>query len=352
MTEHVVIGLMSGTSIDGLDIAMCSFSQENGKIRYRILKTKSVEYSNTMRKTLLNLHILDGENLVIEDANFAKFCANEVNLFIRESNLNVDLIASHGHTVFHRPSSGYTLQIGNGQIIAKITSIPCVYDFRSGDVALGGNGAPLVPIGDELLFSDFDACLNIGGFSNISYRNEKGSRIAYDISPVNIVLNELSRRLGYEYDDSGKIAESGKLNTALLKELDSLLYYHQDAPKSLSREWVENNINPLLVNYSFLSTEDLIHTFAVHSARMIAKELNDLSSVLITGGGAKNKFFISTIRNNTKANIIIPVDELIDFKEAIVFAFLGYLRWNNKINCLASVTGASKDSSGGSIAMP
>lgn len=352
MQEYSVIGLMSGTSVDGLDIALCSFAFNDNLVSVKIKKAESVEYSAEMREGLLKLHTLDAKSLRKADIDFAKFCAVHINKFKSGIKEDILLIASHGHTVFHNPEESYTLQIGSGEVIAKLTGIACVYDFRSGDIALGGQGAPLVPIGDELLFGQYDACLNLGGFSNVSFRNAGGQRVAYDISAVNIVLNELAGRLGLKYDDKGKAASSGKLIPGMLYELDALEYYAKKTPKSLSREWVGEFVRPVLDRYAEAKTEDLLHTFAVHSAKKIATELNGRKNVLITGGGAFNGFFISVIKENTDAEIVIPQPELINFKEAVVFAFSGLLRYLNKNNCLASVTGAERDSCSGSLAMP
>ncbi len=352
MKEFLVIGLMSGTSVDGLDLALCSFVFNDNKVDLKIIKTDAVEYSTQMRENILNLHNLDAQKLRKADSDFAIFCANAVNKFKIDCPKDILLIASHGHTVFHNPAESYTLQIGSGEIIAKLTGIPCVYDFRSGDIALGGQGAPLVPIGDELLFGDYKACLNLGGFSNISYKNSHGVRIAYDISPVNIVLNYLVQKLGFKYDDKGKIAASGKIIPKLINELDELDYYKQKAPKSLSREWVEDNVWPILDKYNIEPIQDIIHSYSLHSAKIIAAELNDKESVLITGGGTLNDFFIATIKENSKTNIVIPSTELINFKEAVVFAFLGLLRYLGKDNCLSSVTGARRNSCCGSLANP
>lgn len=343
---------MSGTSLDGLDIVLCRFYDENGGYSAEIMKAESVPYSDEMRYFLQNASKLDAESLQKADVDFAKFCAEKVNTFKDNIKDEILLIASHGHTVFHNPSNSYTLQIGSGEVIAKLTGLPCVFDFRSGDVALGGQGAPLVPIGDELLFSNFDACLNLGGFSNVSYRNSLGIRVAFDISPVNIVLNELASKSGQLYDHGGLIAASGEIIDELLQKLNALDYYSQKPPKSLSREWVEANVNPLLEQFGKSKNADLLRTFTEHTALQIAKSLKTKSNVLITGGGAFNDFLISVIRNNVDSKIVIPDSHLVNFKEAVVFAFLGLLRYQNRVNCLASVTGASRDSCCGTIAVP
>lgn len=347
-----VLGVMSGTSVDGLDLALCSFKPVENLWKLEIEKTKFIAYDPGLRQKLLNAHLLNAEDLKLLDICFGEFVAEKINEFLKEYSLRVDLIASHGHTVFHRPDAGFTYQIGNGEVIAKKTNITVVCDFRTGDVALGGQGAPLVPIGDELLFGDYDACLNLGGFSNISFRDTNNKRIAYDICPVNIVLNKFAMLLGYDYDSCGKIAASGKTNLSLLSELDNIEFYTKKYPKSLGREWVEKDFLPLIDKYKELPVEDILNTVTLHIANQISLNLRNLKNVLITGGGTFNKFLIENIRQKTKTQLIIPDDELVNFKEAIVFAFLGLLRYLNKTNCLSSVTGAKRDSCCGMVCMP
>lgn len=350
--KHSVIGVMSGTSTDGLDIALCSFKSVDDIWSVEIERTKNIYYDLNFKKSLFNAHMLSSNDLKKFDNYYAEFISKEINKFILESNIKPDLIASHGHTIFHSPEHGITHQIGNGEIISKKTGIHVVYDFRAGDVALGGQGAPLVPIGDELLFGQYTSCLNLGGFSNISYKDNNGKRIAYDISPVNIVLNKLVHRLGFDYDDKGKIASSGIVNFKLLKALSELSYYSEKFPKSLSREWVESKFMPILDMHKDLNINDLLNTVTIHIAEQIAINLHYLKDVLITGGGTYNDFLIQNISKRTNTKIIIPKCELIDFKEAIVFAFLGLLRYLNKKNCLASVTGAVRDSCCGVLCVP
>src|SRR5690606_708217 len=246
-----------------------------------------------------------------------------------------DLIASHGHTVFHNPTENYTLQIGNGNAIRLETGVKTVYDFRTQDVLLGGQGAPLVPIGDELLFGNYDACLNLGGISNISFRkNDK--RIAFDVSPFNLVLNHLAEKSGKPFDENGNLAKSGKVNFDLLNQLNSLKYYQTQPPKSLGIEFCYENIFPL-IEQSKLETKDLLATFVEHFAFQIALVLNQnfVQNVLVTGGGAYNEFFIKTLNAKTSTEIILPENQIIDYKEALVFALMGLLKIENQINVLA-----------------
>ncbi len=347
-----VLGLMSGTSVDGLDIALVSFENLNDKWNFKILKALTKSFPMDLQKQLLSAHLMSGLELKYLENQFSEFCASSIISFKNNISERIDLIASHGHTVFHQPEKGISLQIGNAELIAKLCEITVVSDFRTGDLALGGQGAPLVPIGDDLLFSEFDACINLGGFSNISFKNESLKRVAYDICPMNIVLNSLANKLGLDFDNKGKIAAVANVNENLISELNNLEYYSLNYPKSLAREWVEVFVNPILNKYSKTeSYENLIASFTNHAATQIANNLKGFSNVLFSGGGVYNDFLIQTVRNMTKSKIIIPPNEIIDFKEALVFAFLALLRWQNKINCLASVTGAKRDSCCGKVSL-
>lgn len=347
------IGIMSGTSLDGLDLCLVDFHFD-GKWSFQMINADCAIFDDGWRSKLATAHELSGENLKQLHVEFGKFIAHHASSFLkRNQSTKPELICSHGHTVFHQPEKGITIQIGDGQTIADITGITCVNDFRSLDVSLGGQGAPLVPIGDELLFSEFDACLNLGGFSNISFK-EDGERRAFDICPVNIVLNELANRLGHPFDHNGELARSGKLNEALLDQLNSLDLYTDEIRPSLAREWVESAINPLL-NESGLSEVDIMRTFVEHVAIQIARVVERKAAggrVLVTGGGACNSFLIERLNSYCLADLIIPDKRTIEFKEALIFAFLGVLRINDETNVLRSVTGASRDSCSGAIHRP
>jgi anhydro-N-acetylmuramic acid kinase len=263
--------------------------------------------------------------------------------------LNIDFIASHGHTIFHQPNKKITFQIGDGSAIAAETGLPVVCDFRSLDVALNGQGAPLVPIGDRMLFNDFQYCLNLGGFANISFE-KNNKRTAFDICPVNIILNFLSEITGSSFDNKGKIASSGKVDHALLSALNQKKYYKKNPPKSLGKEWVISEILPLLA-LDTISISDKLRTFCEHIADQITKVLPpDMpAKVLVTGGGAHNDFLVRLLKQKSKNEIILPDKKTIDYKEALIFSFLGVLRMRNEINCLKNVTGASKDNIGGAV---
>jgi len=351
MESYKAIGVMSGTSLDGLDIVLCEFSYKD-KWNFEILKSETITYSDEWKNKLLNAPVITGYDLSILNKEFGNFIGHSVNKFKQDINFNIDLIASHGHTVFHQPEKKLTLQIGDGHEIAVVTNILTISDFRSMDVALGGQGAPLVPIGDKLLFNNYDFYINLGGFANISFENID-QRLAYDICPANIILNYLANKLNHEYDKNGALGFLGKLDTKLLTELNKLEYYKKDYPKSLGKEWLIDEFIPVL-DKSEISVKDKIRTVYEHIAIHISNALNikKQSTSIFTGGGVYNRFLINLIKQKTNSEIIIPEKEIIEFKEAVIFAFLGVLRFNKKINCLSSVTGAQKDSSGGIIHTP
>ncbi len=342
---YKVIGLMSGTSLDGLDIAYCLFSFENDKWSYSIEKAETFEYSKDLRDKLLQAENTTSYEFVIIDKEFGHFIGKQVRRFIDKYSLEVDFIASHGQTVFHQPQINLTTQIGDINAIAAEARIKTIGDFRRLDIALGGQGAPLVPIGDRHLFSQYLYCLNLGGFSNISFEKE-GKRIAFDICPVNIVLNLLAEREGLTYDKDGLLARSGRVDNVLLEKLNALDFYKKEEKKSLGKEWVIENILPLLEE-SKLGTKDLMATFVEHATDQLSNNIN--GDVLITGGGAFNKYLIERLETKLKHKISIPEPIIINYKEALIFAFLGVLRQRKEINTLCSVTGALKDSSGGIV---
>lgn len=347
--KTTALGLMSGTSLDGLDICIAQFEKTENRWNFQILEAETIAYSEKWEENLKNAVSFSSEELLALNVDYGFYLGKTVNDFLKSKKIkSVDLIASHGHTVFHQPHRKFTLQIGDGRALKLETSIPTIYDFRSQDVLMGGNGAPLVPIGDELLFSEYEACLNLGGFSNISF-NKNNKRIAFDICPVNIILNQLSLEFGKKYDENGNLAKTGSIDSQLLQQLNSLDFYQQQPPKSLGIEWCFENIFPLLKKYA---AQTLISTFTEHVAKQISKVFNEnkLKNVLFTGGGTYNQFLIERIQAHTSTEIIIPSKEIINFKEALIFAFMGVLRQNNEINVLSSATGSSKDHSSGVIA--
>ena len=340
---------MSGTSLDGLDLVYVKINAEEN-YHFEILKAETISYSNEGKSALKEGFHLSGEKLANLDADYGIYLGETILNFIKENNIkNIDFIASHGHTIFHNPEKKYTFQIGNGPYITSITGIKTICDFRVQDVALGGQGAPLVPIGDELLFSEYDYCLNLGGFSNISFHKNK-QRIAFDICPVNIVLNHYVASLNMEYDDKGNIASEGNIENNLLSALNSLPFYNDVKPKSLGYEFVVETIFPMIDMHN-LNIKDVLRTFVEHIAIQISKKIDSDSkkTMLVTGGGAFNIFLIQRLQSYTKTQLVIPEETIINYKEALVFGLLGFLKDTGKNNCLKNVTGASKDHSSGVV---
>jgi anhydro-N-acetylmuramic acid kinase len=348
----LVAGVMSGTSLDGLDVAFCSFGSNELNPTFQIEFAETIPYTKEWQNLLSSSFHLPGNELISLHARYGEFIGNSIVRLANENNLTPDLIASHGHTVFHRPDQGYTFQLGCGATIAAVTGTDTVCDFRSLDIALGGQGAPLVPMGDRMLFSGHRFCLNLGGIANISFdKNE--DVIAFDICPVNMALNCLAAEAGQECDTDGELAAAGKINHILLESLNNLAYYKDNIRGSLSREWFEQNFLPL-INDKSIPLNDRLRTVCEHIAKQISLTMFSApgSTLLTTGGGALNLFLTELIEDYISphgVHIVIPEVELIQFKEALIFAFLGLLRYKENMNTFASVTGARRNSSGGCI---
>ena len=343
---------MSGTSLDGLDMACCEFEIEDGLWSYRITSAETRGYPEELYRQLKAGVVLSGFELTKLDVGLGRWMGKAVKSFIDSNKLSADFIASHGHTIFHQPELGITKQIGDGNIIAAINELPVVYDFRSLDVALGGQGAPLVPIGDDLLFHEYDYCLNLGGIANISF-NSNGQRLAYDICPCNMVLNHVANSMGHPFDEGGAIARKGKIIGDLLETLDSLDFYQKPYPKSLGYEWVNDNVLEVIDNYSG-SQADVMRTLVEHIINQIESAIRKQEKkqrLLITGGGAFNYFIIELLKQRLigKAEICIPDPTTINYKEALIFGFLGVLRLRGQVNSLKNVTGASSNNCGGVV---
>jgi len=349
MNQYYVIGIMSGTSLDGIDIALCRFEEKGKAWKYEIVKAKTYPYADAWRKSLTRSIGLNSFDFLKLHKEYGALIAQVINKFMRTTESRVDFVASHGHTIYHEPDKGITFQLGDGGVIASETGYTTISDFRSFDVALGGQGAPLVPVGDMLLFDEYDYCINFGGFANISFQKGK-ERVAFDISPMNTICNMLAQELDFDYDKDGKIGKDGELNYNLLQELNSLPYYSKPHPKSLSREWLESEFIPVLKKYP-IRVESKLRTIYEHIAMQIAEITGDTAEkkILCTGGGALNRFLIKLIREKVTHQVIIPDKDLIQYKEAMIFGFLGVLRNLNEVNILSSVTGAKVDHSGGVI---
>jgi anhydro-N-acetylmuramic acid kinase len=348
--KFAVIGVMSGTSLDGVDLAYIQFTIDNSKWTFEIIKCETIRYSPFWINQLKSAIHFSETELHTLNQDYTLLLSQIISDFIKKHSIStLDAVCSHGHTILHQPQNGFTLQIGNLPELATLINQKVICDFRVQDVALGGQGAPLVPIGDRILFSEYDFCLNLGGFSNISFE-ENGNRIAFDISPVNTVLNYYSNQLGLEYDDKGKISRSGMVNSKLLKELNELDYYQKNQPKSLGFEFVKETILPLIEGFE-IAIDDKMCTFTEHIAIQTALALPSKKNTLfISGGGAYNDFLLERIQNYLpEMEIIIPNTTILEYKEALIFGLLGVLKLRNEINVLSSVTGAKKDHSSGKI---
>ncbi|RMB57150.1 anhydro-N-acetylmuramic acid kinase [Dokdonia sinensis] len=360
-----VIGVMSGTSLDGVDCAYAKIVKTK-TYSAEILLAETIPYPANWQKKLAQAHNLPKAERDALNVQYTAYLGEIINNFIDQNNLrDIDAICSHGHTVLHQPDKGFTLQIGNLPKISMITGHKVVCDFREQDVRLGGQGAPLVPIGDSILFSEYDYCLNLGGFANVSTEQD-GKRIAYDICPVNVVLNRYAKELGADYDKGGAFAKAGNIHTPLFEKLNALPYYEAPAPKSLGIEWVHQHIFPIIEPFQ-LSANDVLATFTEHVAFQLAQNFGNGGKVLVTGGGAFNEYLVERVKKlhdseirfrepvspaGRSVQIIVPENKLVEFKEALVFALLGVLKMEGDDNCLASVTGAKKDHSSGKIYVP
>lgn len=349
--SFIAIGLMSGSSLDGLDIACVQFEFINTTWEYKILHCSCIPYPQFLYEQLIQARNISSIELYRLHSRLGTYFGQCVTDFIKKNQItNIDLIASHGHTIFHEPHNNVSVQIGCGAAIAASSGIKTVCDLRSSDIAYGGQGAPIVPIGDRLLFNTFDAWINIGGICNITLKKDANTFIAYDIGVANQILNYYSKQVGKEYDENGTIAASSTINKELLEALNQIDYYNQVPPKSLDNGF-RHEIISLIDRYT-ISVQEKIATYTYHIALQIAAQCKNIKQVLVCGGGAHNTFLIQTIKAHTTATIVCPDATLIDFKEAIVMAFIGVLRICEIPNVYASVTGASNDSCNGAIYIP
>ncbi|MCX7697369.1 MAG: anhydro-N-acetylmuramic acid kinase [Bacteroidales bacterium] len=350
MKKYMVLGVMSGSSMDGIDMALCEFELKKNQWTYKIIHTQTTPYSCSEMELLKSMHHLPSDRFIEADRQISKIYAEKIIDFLSTYRTTPQLIGFHGHTVFHNPFRGYTYQAGHGGIIASLTRIPVVSDFRSQDVALGGEGAPLVPLGDEIFFSEYDAVLNLGGIANVSFK-EGGVRKGFDIVPVNQVFNYLANYKGLPYDFDGKLAQSGILIPELLIDI---LKINKLKNESLGREFVESFWIPLLTKYTNIAPiENILRTVAEAIAEILSQKLKNFRNILVTGGGAYNLFLIKLIQEKIpKTQIFIPNEQIIQFKEALIFAFLALLRFLNKENTLTSVTGANRPCIAGALWMP
>lgn len=352
-----VIGLMSGSSLDGLDIAYVKLEEVRGNWNYEILRTECVEYTPEWKSALRNAQRLSALEYLKLDTKYGKLIGTLVSSFIAQQKLEhkVHFIASHGHTVFHEPASFTTAQLGDGASIAAITGLPVINELRSVDVALGGQGAPIVPIADKLLFGDYNFLLNLGGIANISIK-QGDAYTAFDICPANQMLNALAAREQLEMDRDGLLAAKGAILPEKLALLEQFDFYNVKPPRSLSNNAAMAMSGPVLEPQD-TATADLLATATTHIAneveRAIRQNGNGINGkMLVTGGGALNKTLVELISARTAClgiEVDVPEENTVLYKEALAMALLGVLRWREEVNVLSSVSGASRDSVGGAL---
>lgn len=351
--EVRVFGLMSGSSLDGIDIADCTFKINPEKVIFEINNALTLPYPKELHDALLEAAQISSKDLKLLDIEYSEWIADKLEQFI-QGRSEISLIGIHGHTVFHKPNEGFSLQLGNGRIIHSKIGVPIVTDFRTADIKAGGQGAPLSPKGDLDLFPDYDGFLNLGGISNFSFKTKEQSIKGFDICPFNLALNELAQKKGFAYDKNGNLASRGSIIEPLLEDLNAIEFYKGRKPKSIDRLWYENTFQPIIKRfYNDYALEDIIHTVNNHQAIQIAGVLNDYlnknDKILLSGGGAHNGFFTELLKSKIKSKLIIPDASIADNKEAIIFAYLALLKALGMPNCIAQVTGAKRDSIGGML---
>ncbi|HUS02456.1 MAG TPA: anhydro-N-acetylmuramic acid kinase [Chitinophagaceae bacterium] len=355
---YKVIGLMSGSSLDGLDIAFVQLQENGGKWNYEILNADCYEYNSTWSEKLQNATKLNALDYQLLHTEYGHYLGKQVNLFIEKNNLHhqVNLISSHGHTTFHLPEKLTTGQLGDGAAIASETNLPVVSDLRAMDIAFGGQGAPIVPIGEKVLLGHYTYFLNLGGIANISIHTNENV-IAFDVCAANRVLNLLAEEKGLAFDEDGKLAAAGNINTVLLQKLNDLEYYKRLHPKSLANDFGTETVFPMIKQFSS-NTEDAMRTYVAHIVVQIKNAIVSCQSsvvsgrLLVTGGGALNSFLIGRLKevlNQMNIELIVPEENLIKYKEALIMALMGTLRWREEYNVLASVTGAKRNTIGGAL---
>jgi len=351
---------MSGSSLDGLDIAFAEFVHNAGSWSYEIVAADCYAYNDEWKNRLQNATELKALEYQLLHTDYGHYIGHEVARFIEEKNLHykVGLIASHGHTTFHVPERKMTAQLGDGAAVAAETGLPVVSDLRALDIAFGGQGAPIVPIGEKLLLKDFDMYLNLGGIANISF-NDPDKYIAYDVCPANRVMNMIAAKEGKEYDAGGQMASLGNVHEGLLQKLNGLSYYNQPFPKSLANSFGIEEVYPLIRSFG-LTHFDELRTYVEHIVQQIKLAISNSirfnsgqnAKLLVTGGGVFNAFLIDRLSTQLKEKnieVVVPDENLVQYKEALIMAFIGVLRWRQEYNVLSSVTGAERDSIGGAV---
>lgn len=352
--EHV-IGIMSGSSLDGLDMALCRFEETNEKMQWEIIESITVPYSDELQRKLHTAPTLSGFDLMKLDAQFGEFIGHEIKMWMVGKNWKVDYIASHGHTVFHEPTLGFTTQIGSGAHIAEQCCVNTITNFRNADVAYGGQGAPFAPVADRALFSDYDAYLNLGGIANIHLQTIEGKWLAWDIGPCNQALNFLAQKSGQQYDEGGQLAFKGAVLDAVRHDLIAMFPFHGGYPKSISNAQVQKT----WIEYLSLRKEDALDlqsTTTLAIADMITMHLSGIikrpARILVSGGGVYNEHLLQLLQRqgmDMGLNYEIPDQQIIEHKESLLMAYLGYLTMHDKPYGIHALTGATCDCIGGTI---
>lgn len=353
----VVLGTISGSSLDGLDVALCRIEHEGDQFSWELLAGDTIPFPDELVAKLALGERMNVNELCITEVAFSRFCGQAIHDFLKRNNARADYVSSHGHTITHHPELGYTLQIGDGAIMAEMTGLPTVVDSRANDVARGGQGAPIAPIVEQHLLAGHRYYLNLGGIANIS-EHTTGQITSYDVCPCNQILNAEAKRLGMAYDAGGEVARSGSVHHEAIKALGQLDYFHQPAPKSLDNKWVMTAFYDVLREYE-LTPADALATMVECATDHIADSVSDAHdgpvTLLATGGGAHNVYFIERLQSKIKAKnveVVVPDADIIDYKEAILMSLMGYLRVNNMPNTIPTVTGADRATSGGAIYVP
>lgn len=353
-----ILGAISGSSLDGLDLALCDFEMIEDRIHWSLLKSDTIEFSDPLTESLKRATTMSAKELFKLDADFAKFSVDAIRRFLLKEPQDVAYISSHGHTIFHHPEDGFTVQIGNGGIIAALSGIPTISDCRMNDIALGGQGAPIAPIVEQYLFPEHQYHLNFGGIANISIHNDD-SITSFDVCPCNQILNALSQKKGLPYDDGGQLASQGSIDFELIKMWEQLPYFLKEPPKSLDNSWVMTDFYQILLNRE-INVNDGLATMVEFVVGQIDKAIRQnrtppATSMMIAGGGAHNTFLIEQLKNKIKdlsISIETPTTDIVNSKEAILMALMGFLRAQEVPNCIPSVTGASRSTIGGAIYLP
>ncbi len=344
-----IAGVMSGSSLDGIDIAVVRYGKGQ---EWRLLDTYHEAYPTEWEEKLMQFSELSSMAYIKMKTQYSILLATMIDGFVKKSQYPVDYISIHGHTMVHLPHDGITEQIGNGGIVSAITGIPTIADFRIGDIALGGVGTPLIPIAEKILFAGYDYYLNLGGIANITRFSEHGI-VAYDVCPCNQVLNYFSRKVGMEYDDKGQMAREGSFLQKVNHYLESVEYFEKPPPKSLDNNWIKTSFISQMDDFD---VSDVLHTYTIWMAQCIANQVGvdegEQRAMFVTGGGVHNTFFIERLEKELEfknCKLVIPSHEIIDFKEAILMTLMGKNYLDDTPNILSRVTGASRDSIGGAL---